>query len=423
MFVDKIKTDVKAGDGGNGCVSFRREKFIERGGPDGGNGGKGGDVVLVADRNITDLSDLFFSPRLVAKPGDHGRGKNRYGHNSDDVVVKVPVGTQVYRLTPVVRERAPSHYHPAAAMEVFSADAAVGKPFGFDKRRAKERGTWDNVEGLASVPTEAATDATIDPSDRELIADLVSDGQRFVLAKGGKGGRGNFAFKGATHQVPREFEYGEAGEELRVELELKTLADVGLVGYPNAGKSTLISKISNAHPKVAAYPFTTLTPNVGVIIFEDGGRALIADIPGLIEGAHEGRGLGHDFLRHIERCKLLVVILDMAGVDGHKPQEDYRQLLEELKLHNPAILDKPRLVVANKMDLAAAKKNLIAFKRAVGRTSPVRGTLSPTGTHVHPSRSRRTGDMPVLPKKIFEISALVGDGLDKLKVALHKALA
>jgi GTP-binding protein len=419
VFVDKVKVSVKAGDGGNGCVSFRREKSIEHGGPDGGNGGKGGDIVLVADRNITDLSDLFYSPRLVAKPGDHGRGKNCYGRNTTDVVVKVPVGTQVYRLTPVVRERAPSHYHPAAATEVFTADASVGKPFGFDRQRVKERVTWHSVGGLASVPTEAVADSPIGPresgpsgnvaGERELIADLVRDEQQFVLAKGGKGGRGNFVFRGATRQVPREFEYGEAGEELRVELELKTLADVGLVGYPNAGKSTLISKISNAHPKIAPYPFTTLTPNVGVITFEDYGRALIADIPGLIEGAHAGRGLGHDFLRHIERCKLLVVILDMAGMDGHKPQEDYRQLLKELKLHNPAILDKPRLVVANKMDLIAAKKNLIAFKRAVGRAS-------------HPSAKRRAGNTPAT-LKVFEVSALEGYGLDELKLAIRKALS
>ena len=419
MFVDKVKVSVKAGDGENGCVSFRREKCIEHGGPDGGNGGKGGDVVLVADRNITDLSDLFYSPRLVAKPGDHGRGKNCYGRNTADVVVKVPVGTQVYRLTPVVRERAPSHYHPAAATEVFSADASVGKPFGFDRRPLTISCGSDFQSRQGEVADAIRSHGE---SDRELIADLVRDEEQFVLAKGGKGGRGNFVFRGATRQVPREFEYGEAGEELRVELELKTLADVGLVGYPNAGKSTLISKISNAHPKIAAYPFTTLTPNVGVITFEDYGRALIADIPGLIEGAHAGRGLGHDFLRHIERCKLLVVILDMAGVDGHKPQEDYRQLLKELKLHNPAILDKPRLVVANKMDLIAAKKNLIAFKRALGRASPVRGTLSPTGTHVRPSTKRRAGNTPA-PLKVLEVSALEGDGLDELKLAIRKALS
>ena len=193
----------------------------------------------------------------------------------------------------------------------------------------------------------------------------MEDGQQFVLAKGGRGGRGNAAFKSSVHQAPREFEYGEAGEQLEVELELKTLADVGLVGFPNAGKSTLISKITNAHPKVAAYPFTTLTPNVGILIYDNFTRIRIADIPGLIEGAHRGRGLGHDFLRHIERCQLLVVLLDMAGVDGRKPQDDHQQLLAELKLYNPEILKKKRLIVANKMDLPEAKKNLAAFKRKV----------------------------------------------------------
>ena len=230
------------------------------------------------------------------------------------------------------------------------------------------------------------------PVERELIADLIEDGQRFVLAKGGQGGRGNTTFKSSTHQAPREFEYGEPGEELKAELELKTLADVGLVGYPNAGKSTLLSKLTRAHPKVAAYPSTTLTPNVGLTDYDDYRRITIADIPGLIEGAHTGKGLGHDFLRHIERCRLLLVLLDAAGVDGRKPWEDYRQLVEELKLYNPGILDKPRLVVVNKMDLPEAKKNLAAFKRK------------------HRVR-------------VIEISALAGDGVDKLKLALRKALA
>ena len=234
MFVDRVKTDAKAGDGGNGCVSFRREKYIERGGPDGGNGGKGGDVVLVADRNVNDLSDLFYSPRLAAKSGDHGRGKNCYGRNAADVVVKVPVGTQVYRLTPVIRERATERYHPGAATEVFSADASVGKPFGFDRRpSAKSRRSDtcpESVWGSIAIPRDKNVVPTTESEDHELIADMVEDGQRFVLAKGGKGGRGNYVFKGSTHQVPREFEYGEAGEQLRVELELKTLADVGLVG-------------------------------------------------------------------------------------------------------------------------------------------------------------------------------------------------
>jgi GTP-binding protein len=369
MFVDKVKIHAKAGDGGNGCVSFRREKYVDRGGPDGGNGGRGGDIVLVADKNAGDLSDFLYQPRLIAKHGVHGRGKNCFGRNAPDVVVKVPVGTQVFRLTRVKRERAPSRYHPAAATEVFSPTTEVGKPY---------------AEATVSEPG---------PSDgRELIADLVEDGQRFVLARGGKGGRGNATFKSSTHQAPREFEYGEPGEELGAELELKTIADVGLVGYPNAGKSTLISKLTNARPKTAPYPFTTLTPNVGILAYDDFTRVRIADIPGLIEGAASGKGLGHDFLRHIERCKLLIILLDMAGVDGRKPQDDHKQLLKELEFYNPAILDKPLLVVANKMDLPEAKKKLTAFKRK------------------HCVR-------------VIEISALAGDGLAKLRLALRKALA
>ena len=246
---------------------------------------------------------------------------------------------------------------------------------------------------------------------RELIADLVEDGQEYVLAKGGKGGRGNAVFKSSTHQAPREFEYGEPGEHLAVELELKTLADVGLVGFPNAGKSTLISQITNAHPKVAAYPFTTLTPNVGILHYDNYTRIRIADIPGLIEGAHTGRGLGHDFLRHIERCQLLVVLLDMAGVDGRNPLDDYRQLLAELELYNPEILKKKRLVVANKMDLPDAKKNLAAFKR---KAMPVaRTSKSKSSKKASPARPRF---------RVLEISALDGVGLEKLKLELHKAL-
>jgi GTP-binding protein len=369
MFVDKVKIHAKAGDGGNGCVSFRREKYVDRGGPDGGDGGRGGDIILVADKNASDLSDYFYQPRLVAKHGVHGRGKNCFGRNAKDVIVRVPIGTQVFRLTRIVRQRAASRYHPAAATEEFSPTTEVGKPY------AKATVAESDIAG-----------------ERELIADLVEDGQQFVLARGGKGGRGNTHYKSATHQAPREFEYGEPGEELDAELELKTIADVGLVGYPNAGKSTLISKLTNAHPKIAPYPFTTLTPNVGVLAFDDFTRIQVADIPGLINGAASGKGLGHDFLRHIERCKLLILLLDMAGVDGRKPQDDYRQLLQELELYNPAILDKPRLVIANKMDLPAAKKNLAAFKRK------------------HRVR-------------VIEVSAREGSGLEKFRLALRKALA
>jgi GTP-binding protein len=392
MFVDQVKIRVKAGDGGNGSVSFRREKYIDRGGPDGGNGGKGGDVVLVADKNVTELSDFYFQPRLVAKPGVHGRGKNCFGRSARDIIARVPIGTQVFRLTAPVKQRAPSNYHPAAATEVFAPSERVGMPFTPGRaRQLVEAGVVASVPD-ASAPLLAAGTAATTITGRELIADLVEDDQRFVLAKGGRGGRGNAAFKSSTHQAPREFEYGEPGEGLEVELELKTLADVGLVGFPNAGKSTLISKITKAHPKIAPYPFTTLTPNVGILTYDDHTRIRIADIPGLIEGAHRGKGLGHDFLRHIERCQLLVVLLDMAGVDGRKPHDDYRQLLDELELYNPEILKKERLIVANKMDLPAAKKNLAAFKRK------------------HRAR-------------MLETSALAGDGLEKLKLALRKALA
>ena len=326
MFVDKVKIHAKAGDGGNGCVSFRREKYVDRGGPDGGDGGKGGDVVLVADKNVDNLVDLYYAPRLVAKDGGHGRGKDCTGRSAKDVLVKVPIGTQVFRLTRPIRQPALTRYHPAAATEEFDPTAVVGQ-------------VASSIQPAEATDADASGDrAEAWPSDRaqidrELIADLVEDGQQFVLAKGGKGGHGNTHYKSSTHRAPREFEYGEPGEELRAELELKTLADVGLVGFPNAGKSTLISRITKAHPKVAPYPFTTLAPNVGIITYDDDfTRVRVADIPGLIEGAHAGKGLGHDFLRHIERCGLLLVLLDMAGVDGRRPWDDYQQLLEELEV-------------------------------------------------------------------------------------------
>ncbi|HUI07286.1 MAG TPA: GTPase ObgE [Verrucomicrobiae bacterium] len=396
MFVDKVKIRVKAGDGGNGCVSFRREKYVDRGGPDGGDGGKGGDIVLVADKNVTDLSDYYYQPRLVAKHGVHGRGKNCFGRNAKDVVVKVPIGTQMFRLTRPTRQPVPTRYHPAAATEEFDPTAVVGLVASRGETAAPGS---DSGRGADAAPAETS-------AGRELLADLVEDGQRFVVAKGGRGGHGNTHYKSSTHQAPREFEYGEPGEMLDVELELKTLADVGLVGFPNAGKSTLISKITKAHPKVAPYPFTTLTPNVGIVVYDDFARIRVADIPGLIEGAHAGKGLGHDFLRHIERCQLLVLLLDMAGVDGRRPWDDYQQLIEELKLYKAEVLNKPRLVVANKMDLPAAKKNLAAFKRHVGHASSLSEKKTP-----------KTSRMPVL-----EISALAGDGLGKFRLELRKAL-
>ncbi len=408
MFVDKVRVYARAGNGGNGCVSFRREKYVDRGGPDGGDGGKGGDIVLVADKNVNDLSDYYFSPRLIAPNGGHGRGKNCAGRNGKDRIFRVPVGTQVFRLSAPVRQLGHQAYRPAAATDDFKNTAMIGIPYtpGRAKQAIQHRGS--GVPAAAGSEEHRGEDAAA-ASTRELIADLVEDGQRFVLAKGGRGGRGNAAFKSPTHQAPREFEYGEPGEELYAELELKTLADVGLVGYPNAGKSTLLSKLTRAHPKIAAYPFTTLAPNVGLLDFDDYRRITIADIPGLIEGAHTGKGLGHDFLRHIERCRLLLILLDMAGVDGRKPWDDYRQLLRELELYNPELLNRPRLVVANKMDLPAAKKNLATFKRKVAGASR--------------SRKRATASGTLAARSILEISAQQGTGLDKLKLALRQALA
>jgi GTP-binding protein len=396
MFVDHVQIHARAGDGGNGCVSFRREKFIEYGGPDGGDGGKGGDIILVASANVQDLTDFRFAPRIVARNAEHGKGKNCYGRKGPDVIVKVPIGTEVYLLGEVKRELKATRYRPAAALEEFDTTTPVGMQYG-ERNRRRQRGGQDSGSGFQPRPgPDGEVADTIrshdgDEANRQLIADLTEDGQRFVLAQGGHGGRGNTSFKSAVVQVPRQFEYGEPGEELDAELVLKTIADIGLVGYPNAGKSTLLSKLTQAHPKIAPYPFTTLSPNIGILTFDDYQRIRIADIPGLIDGAHEGRGLGHEFLRHVERCRLLLILLDMAGTDNRDPREDYRQLLVEIGLHDPRLLEKPRLVVANKLDVPVAKKNLAAFKRK------------------HKVR-------------VVDVSALAETGLKKLKLALRRAL-
>ena len=409
MFGDQGRIRAKAGNGGNGCVSFRREQFEDSGGPNGGNGGAGGDIVLIADKNITDLSDYHFSPRLVADNGGHGQGKECSGRGGKKKFFKVPIGTQVFRLTRPTRQLGYQRYRPAAASEEddFKNPSMLGIPH--RPGRAK----------LVLAAAEAGTinltpEAPVELPERELVADLVEDGQQYVLVHGGCGGRGNTSFKSSSHQTPREFEYGEPGEELHTELELKTLADVGLVGFPNAGKSTLLSKMTRAHPKIAAYPFTTLTPNVGLVDLPNYTRMTMADIPGLIDGAHTGRGLGHDFLRHIERCRVLLILIDMAGVDARQPWDDYKKLLAELKLYNKELLQKPRLVVANKMDLPAAQKNLLAFKKKLApRPVQPRAAKAAKKTPV-----RRTAT----PVPIFEISAGEGTGLPKLLLALRQAL-
>ena len=329
MFVDRIKVFAQAGKGGRGCASFRREKFVPKGGPDGGDGGRGGNVILRADRHVDNLANLFYEPIIKAKDGGHGMGKKMSGRAGADKVVKIPVGTVVWRgeqTMPVI----PSEVE--ASHEITST-----------------------VPWQDSSTSHGMTGA-------EVVADLTRDGQDFVLCRGGAGGKGNVHFKSSRNRAPRQYTEGEEGEQGHFLLELRTIADVGLVGYPNAGKSTLLRKISAARPKVAAYPFTTLHPIVGVIEFPGYRRGTVADIPGLIKGAHLGLGLGHEFLRHITRCHLLIFVVDIAGSEGRNPVEDLQNLRRELDLYDRTLSSRPWLVVANKMDLPGATENLKALQ-------------------------------------------------------------
>lgn len=303
VFRDQVKVYVRAGDGGDGAATFRREKHVPRGGPDGGDGGDGGHVIFQAHHNIDSLVDLYYKPHQRAEHGVKGRGQRRHGRRGKSIHVKVPCGTTVY---------------------------------------------------------EANSGA--------LIGELLEDGEELIVAQGGKGGLGNCHFVTSSHQVPTEFTPGTPGEEKTLRLELKTVADIGLVGHPNAGKSTLLTRLSGAHPKIAPYPFTTLHPIIGTIIFEDYNKLRVADIPGLIEGAHEGVGLGYEFLRHIERTHFLLYIIDMAGTDMRSPVEDFRSLQHELQLYKEELLDLPHLVLANKMDVECAGENLKEFIAETGIT-------------------------------------------------------
>jgi len=298
MFVDKAIITIKSGKGGNGSVSFRREPFVPQGGPDGGNGGKGGSIILLADANLRTLMDFRYKKKYEAVPGEDGRGKQQYGKDGEDLVIKVPVGT-------VVR---------------------------------------DVESGL-------------------VMADLKQDGQSFVAAKGGKGGKGNVFYKNSVRQAPNFAEAGGAAVERQVELELKLLADVGLVGFPNVGKSTLLSVSTGANPKIANYHFTTITPNLGVVMLYDD-SFIMADIPGLIEGASDGAGLGLDFLKHIERTKILVHIVDVSGSEGRDPIEDFEKINDELKKYSEKLAAKPMIVVGNKIDLASDEQ-VETFKKYI----------------------------------------------------------
>ncbi|MGC8718840.1 MAG: GTPase ObgE [Thermodesulforhabdaceae bacterium] len=292
-FIDEALIHVKAGDGGNGCISFRREKYVPKGGPDGGDGGKGGDVYLVATSSKHTLLDFHYRRVFKAGRGQHGRGKNQHGRSGNDIYIPVPVGTVV-------------------------KDAITG----------------------------------------EVLADLVEDGQKWLAARGGRGGRGNARFATSTNQAPRFAEEGEKGEERDLKLELKLLADVGIVGFPNAGKSTLISVISEAKPKIADYPFTTLTPQLGVVSVDSDRTFVVADIPGLIEGAHKGAGLGIQFLKHIERTRVIIHLIDISSIDPSDPLKPYRAIREELRNFNPLLLEKPEVVALNKIDLMGDRKEI-----------------------------------------------------------------
>ncbi len=323
MFVDRIRVFGQAGDGGRGCVSFRREKFVPKGGPDGGDGGRGGDVILRADEHTDNLSALFYEPIQKAKSGVHGKGKKKHGRAAVSKIVKVPVGTVVY---------------PAPT------------PLSAEERE------MENKE-----PAERGVMARLQP-DGDAIADLVRPGEEFILCRGGAGGKGNVHFKSSRNRAPVQYTDGEEGESGYFLFELRTIADAGLIGYPNAGKSTLLGKLSAAHPKVAAYPFTTLHPVVGVLELSEYDRATIADIPGLIEGAHRNLGLGHDFLRHITRCRILLFVLDAAGSEGRNPVEDLQTLRREIDLFDSRLSARPWYVIANKMDLPESAEHLAALQ-------------------------------------------------------------
>jgi len=291
-FIDEVKIRVIAGDGGRGCVSFRREKYVPRGGPNGGNGGAGGDVVVVADPQLTTLLDLRYQKQYKAGRGEHGMGKDCHGQRGDDREIKVPVGT-------IIR----------------------------------------------------------DAGTEELIADLQTPGQRVIVAAGGRGGKGNAHFVSSTFRAPRFAQPGEPGQDRELEIELRLLADVGIIGLPNAGKSTLIAAISAVRPKIADYPFTTLVPNLGVVGYGEGKSFVMADIPGLIEGAHEGHGLGHKFLRHVMRTNLLIHLIDTSKIDERDPLGDWKTVNRELELFDRELGAKPQIVVANKIDLPEARAN------------------------------------------------------------------
>jgi len=361
MFIDEIKIFARAGHGGKGCVAFHREAYRPKGGPSGGNGGRGGNIILEASHDLNNLIKQFYESRLIAEAGQQGLGKGMDGYAGEDLIVKVPCGTLVWRL-PSTTPPLPVETDDDDESEEIPAliGATAGRPV------IRSGGARAIQVTMDAEPEESPLHA---PKRGELVCDLTQDGQRFTLCKGGRGGLGNRNFATSVRQAPRFAQPGEPGVEGDFLFELRLVADVGIVGYPNAGKSTLLAAISKARPKIAAYPFTTLTPQVGIVEYPDFRRLTLCDVPGLIAGAHENIGLGHKFLRHIARCPAVIILLDMAGTDNREPLEDYKSLLQELELYDPALMKKPRLVVANKMDEPQSEANLKAFKRKVRKVA------------------------------------------------------
>ncbi len=364
MFVDSVKIVARAGHGGNGCVALLREAFRPKGGPCGGDGGRGGDIVLEACHDINNLIAQYYSPRIVAKNGLPGQGKGKTGKSGPTVVVKVPCGTTIWRLVDPETVRIQEAYQrgsDSGQEDLSESEASIeetGAADGMIRHQGSERAVEIDLEHTQKEETDSEPRL-----QKELAADLVEDGQRFVLCRGGKGGLGNQHCANSKHQTPRFAQPGQPGDEGTFLLELRILAEIGLVGYPNAGKSTLLTAISKARPKIAPYPFTTLHPQIGVLEFSDYHRITVCDIPGLIDGAHQNVGLGHAFLRHIQRCRALVLLIDMAGTDARKPWDDFKQLRKELELYDPKMLEKPYVVAANKMDMEESQAHLRSFKR------------------------------------------------------------
>ena len=362
MFIDEIKIYARAGHGGKGCVAFHREAYVAKGGPSGGNGGRGGSVILRADHDLNNLIAQYYQPRLIAQDGEAGMGKGMDGHAGKDLVIKVPCGTLVWK-------SAEQNLPESKVQEEDEEDAKPMFKTSASKRPLIRHAAGQIAQEIDLSKDDGGASGSGDAEKGELVADLTEHGQEFILCKGGRGGLGNRNFATAARQAPRFAQPGEPGNEGDYQFELRIMAEVGLVGYPNAGKSTLLTAISKARPKVAPYPFTTLHPQIGIVEYDDWKRLTVCDVPGLIEGAHMNVGLGHEFLRHIQRCKVLVLLLDMAGTDARAPWDDYKQLLRELELYDPALIEKPRLVVANKMDEAIAEKNLKEFKKKIKKTA------------------------------------------------------